>query len=90
LAAIVRVAGKTEEIAAKVLDMSRSGMRIEVPTALAEGAKVCVDLDQGLAFGEIRFCRRKAPDVYSAGFRLEEYICRQESEDTNSRAKVPV
>jgi hypothetical protein len=77
LAAILRVAGETEQIATRVVDMSASGMGIEVPVSLARGAKVCINLEQGLAFGEIRFCREKSAGVYFAGFLLEEYIGRE-------------
>ncbi len=78
LPASVRVAGEQQEIEARVVDMSPSGMGIEVETLLVRGAKVCVNLKQGLAFGEIRFCRQKTPGVYLAGFLLEEYIGQEE------------
>jgi hypothetical protein len=54
--------------------MSASGMGIEVDVSLMRGAKVCINLEQGLAFGEIRFCQAKPSGVYFAGFLLEEYI----------------
>ncbi len=78
LRAVLRVAGATAEMAVRIVDMSPSGMGIEVPLALSRGAKVCVNLDQGLAFGEIRFCRQKGPTLFSVGFLLEEYICQNE------------
>ena len=74
LAAFVTVAGKSDEIAAKVVDMSPSGMGLETGVPIQRGAKVCINLEQGLAFGEIRFCRQQAPGLYFAGFLLEEYI----------------
>lgn len=77
LSAFVTVAGRSEEIPAKVVDMSPSGMGLETRMALQRGAKVCINLEQGLAFGEIRFCRRKTQDVFFAGFLLEEYIGRE-------------
>ncbi len=79
LSATVRISGLTEELAAKVVDMSPSGMGIEVGVAIKCGAKVCINLEQGLAFGEIRFCRQKPHGVYFVGFLLEEYIGREES-----------
>jgi hypothetical protein len=78
LPATLRVAGATAEIAGRIVDMSPSGMGIEVASALSRGAKVCVNLDQGLAFGEIRFCRQTRPNLFSVGFLLEEYICQNE------------
>lgn len=78
LPAVLCVAGGAAQIAARVVDMSPSGMGIEVPMPLRKGAKVCINLQQGLAFGEIRFCREKAPGRHFVGFKLEEYICQEE------------
>lgn len=74
LPATLQVSGRPEEIVARIVDMSPSGMGIELEKALPEGAKVCVTLEQGLAFGQIRFCRPSAGKHF-AGFMLEEYIC---------------
>lgn len=79
LSAKVRVSGAAEEFDARVVDMSPSGMGIELGVELNRGAKVCVNLEQGLAFGEIRFCRSKGLGTYFAGFLLEEYIGQEES-----------
>jgi len=54
--------------------MSPSGLRFETARPVNVGTKVCVDLAQGLAFGEIRYCLKKNNDTYSLGFLLEEYI----------------
>ncbi len=74
LPATLHIAGEAESIRVKVSDMSGSGMGIELAKALPLGARVCVSFAQALAFGEVRFCREKAPDVFLIGFRLEEYI----------------
>jgi len=74
LAAKLRVAGEAKQLAVRVVDMSPSGMGIETSKALMPGAKVCVNFEQGLAFGEVRFCQQKSADLYLVGFRLEEYI----------------
>jgi hypothetical protein len=79
LPAVVRVAGSVEQMNARVVDMSPSGMGIELSTSLRLGSKVCVNIEQGLAFGEIRFCRQKPDGVYFVGFLLEEYIGREGS-----------
>ncbi len=75
LSAVMRVAGDTTQIPVKIVDMSPSGMGVEVPKSLAKGVKVCINLEQGLAFGEIRFCRQKTAGVFLIGFKLEEYLC---------------
>ena len=74
LAATLRVAGDSEQLNVRVVDMSTSGMGIESAVMLPPGVKVCINLEQGLAFGEIRFCREKSSGVYVAGFALEEHI----------------
>ena len=73
LAATLRVAGETEQIVVRIVDMSPSGMGLESDRALPSGADVCLSLERGLAFGQIRHCRPKA-GVYSAGFILEDYL----------------
>ncbi len=78
LPAMLRVAGEAAQIAVRVVNMSPSGMGIELTKELEQGAKACIDLEQGLAFGEIRFCRPKDARFYSVGFRLEEYICQED------------
>jgi hypothetical protein len=79
LPAALRVAGETEQIDVRIMDMSPSGMGIEMPKDLPPGAKVCINLAQGLAFGDIRFCRQTGQDLYFAGFSLEEYIGQETS-----------
>jgi hypothetical protein len=74
LPAVVRVAGSAEQMNARVVDMSPSGMGMELATPMPLGSKVCVNIEQGLAFGEIRFCRQRPDGVYFVGFLLEEYI----------------
>jgi hypothetical protein len=79
LPAALRVAGETEQIDVRIVDMSPSGMGIEMTEALPPGAKVCVNLAQGLAFGDIRFCRQTGQGIYLAGFSLKEYIGQESS-----------
>ena len=74
LPATVHIAGETQPIRVKVTDMSPAGFGIELSKALPLGTRVCVSLAEALAFGEVRFCREKAPDVFFVGFKLEEYI----------------
>ena len=88
LSAMVRVAGETREIPGTVVDMSPSGMGIETKVPIARGSKVCVNLDQGLAFGEIRFCREKSSGVFFSGFLLEEYIGREENRDDTPQRRA--
>ena len=74
LPATLHIAGEAKSIKVKVTDMSPAGMGIELAKALPLGARVCVNFEKGLAFGEVRFCEQKGGDLYFIGFRLEEYI----------------
>jgi len=74
LPATLHIAGEAKSIKVKVTDMSPAGMGIELAKALPLGARVCVNFEKGLAFGEVRFCQQKGADLYFMGFRLEEYI----------------
>ena len=74
LPATLHIAGETQSTRVKVTDMSPAGFGIELAKALPLGARVCVSFAEALAFGEVRFCREKAPGVFFVGFKLEEYI----------------
>jgi hypothetical protein len=74
LPATLHIAGETQSMRVKVTDMSPAGFGIELSKALPLGARVCVSFAEALAFGEVRFCRENAPDVFFVGFKLEEYI----------------
>lgn len=57
----------------RVLDMSPSGLGLAVPTQIAQGTGVAVDLGYGTVFGEIRYCLENT-GYYRAGLALEEFI----------------
>jgi hypothetical protein len=55
-----------------VIDVSRSGLRLEVSTQLARGLQVEVVLPAKAAvFGEVRYCRR-AGDAFHVGIRIQD------------------
>ena len=62
-------------VPANVVDVSRSGMKLELVTALARGARIEVLMaSSNLAiFGEVRYCR-KAGAMYHAGVLIEDVV----------------
>src|SRR5260370_33780253 len=53
-------------IAATILDVSRSGLRIEVRSPIAKGSHVEIVLGRALVvFGAVRYCRRSGAAVYA-------------------------
>ena len=60
-----------ERLAGTVLDVSRSGMRVEVAKPLPTGTRGEVILDRASNYGEIRYCRRVAL-VYHVGIAIED------------------
>jgi len=59
---------------AKVVDISRSGLGLKVPRDIPAGVGVIVELQSGIAFGEVRHCSKKAKDSWRVGLSLDEFI----------------
>jgi hypothetical protein len=65
-------AAGTPRFAGTVVDVSRSGLRVEVPTPVGKGARIEIVLpDRAIVFGEIRYCRRAA-DCFHLGVAIED------------------
>jgi hypothetical protein len=65
-------AGSSVRLGGTVLDVSRSGLRIETAIPISKGSRVEVMLpNRAIIFGKTRFCRR-ASDLYHAGLAIEE------------------
>ena len=61
-------------VAATVLDVSRSGLRIEVKSPIAKGSQVQIILGRTLIiFGEVRYCRRGGEAVH-AGILIQQVV----------------
>jgi len=74
----------TDPMSGTVVDVSKSGMRLEVPTALAKGCRVEVVIPGKITvYGEVRYCR-KSGAVFQAGVLIEGTL----SEDTVSRGHL--
>ena len=60
--------------AATVLDVSRSGLRLELATPIAKGSEVEVTVRGNvIIFGEIRYCRRTS-DIFHAGILIRDVL----------------
>jgi hypothetical protein len=66
------LAGPTQ---VRVIDMSSSGMGVRIDAPISVGELAYVELEHGVAFGEIRHCT-KLDDAYRAGLFIEEFIAR--------------
>ena len=63
---------------ATVLDVSRSGLRLELHASVGRGSQIKVILsEQVVIFGEVRYCRRVG-DVFQAGVLIQDVIYSQE------------
>src|SRR5277367_5464163 len=64
--------GEILRMPAMVVDVSRSGLRLELPAAVGRGEQVKISLPrQVVILGEIRYCRR-AGMVYHAGVLIQD------------------
>jgi hypothetical protein len=71
----VRISPGEECIRGTVLDISKSGLRLELSTPITRGARVEVILTgDAVTFGTVRYCRRVA-DAYHVGILIEHVVC---------------
>src|ERR1700761_1675285 len=59
----------------RLIDISSSGMGVKLPAPIKIGDLAYVEMDHGVAFGEIRHCG-KIEGGYRAGIFIEEFISR--------------
>jgi PilZ domain len=73
-------------IAAKLVNISATGMGLSLNQHVLPGEIVCVKLDIGSFFGEIRHCT-KVGSAYRAGLKLNEFIpSKHEAYGANNRS----
>jgi hypothetical protein len=72
-----------DKIAAKVIDMSRSGLGLELSAEVPVGARIPVEFISGTVFGEVRHCSAISL-VYRAGMRIDEFVIRKRNESEPS------
>jgi hypothetical protein len=55
----------------RVLDISRSGLKISVPEPLAPGTVIQIHMKAAVAFAEVRFCAPQGEEFH-AGVRFQD------------------
>lgn len=81
-AGVLRILNSFRTLAVTVIDISPSGLGLELPTLIPVGAAVRVEFSAGIGTGEIRHCARRG-DRYRAGMRMHEFIL-----DPNTRNMI--
>jgi hypothetical protein len=56
------------------MDISRSGIRIEVATSLLSPSEVTIYFKNIVAAGQIRYCRRNPKGLFDVGIQLQDVI----------------
>lgn len=74
ISARVTTSGSPGSIPAKVVDISRSGLGLKLSRSIPVGSGAIVELQSGIAFGEVRHCSLKAKDTWRVGLSLDEFI----------------
>ena len=65
--------GGGERVSGRVLDVSRSGLRIEVAAPITKGVHLEILLPRrAIIFGETRYCRRRSSELYHVGLEIED------------------
>jgi len=59
-----------------VLDLSKSGMRLQMETSLPKASQVQVKFGEVVVFGEVKFCREMDSVHYEAGLHIEDLFAR--------------
>lgn len=78
---VLSIANSLQTLAVRVVDVSPSGLGLDLSVAVPVGASVRVGLNAGMGVGEIRHCARKL-DRYRAGMRMREFILHPNARQT--------
>ena len=87
LSAKLRIHGTPAAIQVNVVDLSPSGLGLELPSAVPVGAHASIDLVRGVAVGEIRHCAQRW-EKYRAGMRLHDFVAKSAAENTFTPSHV--
>ncbi len=84
--AIVRVVenGKAAHHLCTIVDTSTFGLGMRLPFPLALGARVCVETESMVVFGEIRHCNQNLDGEYNAGVLVVDVVTDVRSQSTFS------
>jgi hypothetical protein len=67
---------KRKEIPARIVEASKSGLRIAVDVPVKVGSLLEVKWDSSVVTAEARHCRQTGPETYSVGLKISEVIGR--------------
>lgn len=59
---------------ARVMDISRSGVRVEVGMDLSVSSEVTLSFEGYIVAGRVRYCRRNDSGSYDVGLQLEDVL----------------
>ncbi len=62
--------GRGEDREAKVCDISKSGLRIQLNRQVLDGAEVTITMNELLITAEARHCSKIGSDLYEVGLRI--------------------
>jgi anti-sigma factor RsiW len=68
----------SETLPVKILDVSRDGLKVEVPRLLEAGMTVEIILERSIAIAEVRYCIREG-EVYHAGVSIQDVFAKSRS-----------
>lgn len=74
--AILQTFGNAGKFPIRIVDISQAGLGVVLPINLAVGQQVAVDLGQGIAMTEVRYCR-VTKDGNRAGLQVLEFFDRE-------------
>ncbi|MBV8830664.1 MAG: PilZ domain-containing protein [Acidobacteriaceae bacterium] len=70
----VTIVGETAKYKAKVVNISPSGLGIEIPIEVPAGAELIVQMRDGSGYGDVRHCRKVGRNKYYAGLFIQEFL----------------
>ena len=71
--AVVHVPGRSTPLTAIIVDVSKSGLKLEVGEALSAGTELRVDMPRLVVAGDVRYCRELGePGSFSIGVQIRE------------------
>ena len=62
-----------EPLYGTILDVSRSGLRLAIPTRISRGEHVKIKLHRNVIFGEVRYCRA-VRGGFQAGLKIQDLV----------------
>ena len=61
----------------RITNVSREGMRLNVPFRVPQGSLVKVKMENSLYFGETRYCEPASDDFFYVGVHLRDFYTRE-------------